>query len=146
MHTSFLELWGVKDNSELITLVSDNSKTYATKLQAIVGDLTEEAKKNSGAFDNVIAEVKTKVTDTIRDIEAKNPELMADSKKYQEQFETQMRSLMTETEKARVKLQEVATGEAAQNLNKVFKDLYETTVNTATTYSKQVENTLKQTN
>lgn len=42
MHNSFLEMWGVKDNTELVNLVDSQSRTYATKLQAIVGDLTEE--------------------------------------------------------------------------------------------------------
>lgn len=42
MHNSFLEMWGVKDNTELVNLVDTQSRTYATKLQAIVGDLTEE--------------------------------------------------------------------------------------------------------
>lgn len=35
-------MWGVKDNTELVNLVDTQSRTYATKLQAIVGDLTEE--------------------------------------------------------------------------------------------------------
>lgn len=35
-------MWGVKDNTELVNLVDSQSRTYATKLQGIVGDLTEE--------------------------------------------------------------------------------------------------------
>lgn len=103
-----------------------------------------QAKKNSGAFDGVVAEIKTKITDTIKDIETKNPELMADSKKYQEQFETQMRGIMSETEKFREKLKGEG-GEVMERFEKVAKELYETTLTTATTYSKQVENTLKET-
>lgn len=102
-----------------------------------------QAKKSSVAFTPYIEEIKTKVQDTIRDIEAKNPELVTDSKKYQEQFETQMRSVMAETEKFREKLKGEG-GEVFEKFGKVAKDLYETTLTTATTYSKQVENTLKE--
>lgn len=86
--------------------------------------------------------MKAKLSTVISELEASRPELMADSKKYQEQFETQMRSIMTETEKFREKLKG-ESGPVIDKFEKVAKELYETTVNTATTYSKQVENTLK---
>lgn len=41
LHTSFLDLMGVKDNTELINLVDTQSRTYATKLQGIATELTE---------------------------------------------------------------------------------------------------------
>lgn len=44
VHSSFLELVGVKNNDELVDMVSTQSKTYASKLQTIVGDLTEEVR------------------------------------------------------------------------------------------------------
>lgn len=89
-----------------------------------------------------MADIKAKLQDTIKDIEAKNPELMSDSKKYQEQFETQLRSIMAETEKFSDKLKGEG-GEAFGRFEKVAKELYQTTVTTANTYSKQVEDTLK---
>lgn len=89
--------------------------------------------------------VKAKILETIREIESKNPELVTDSKKYQEQFEGQLRAVMSETEKLREKLKSEG-GEVFEKFSKVTKDLYETTVTTATAYTKQVENTLKEKN
>lgn len=158
---------GVKDNTELINLVDVQSRTYATKLQGIVADLTEtvsgqvkeergdeqnyqflpfssfQAKKNSGNADGLINEVKTKILTTIREIEAKNPQLVTDSKKYQEEFEGQLRSVMAETEKFREKISGEG-GEVLDRFSKVAKELYETTVTTATGYSTQVQEKLKE--
>lgn len=121
--------------------------SFSSKIFEIVFDTFEielfQAKKNSGAFDGLVGTFKAKIQETIAEIEAKNPQLVSDSKKYQEQFEGQMRSVLAEAEKFREKVKGEG-GEAFDKFGKVAKDLYETTVTTATAYSKQVENTLKE--
>lgn len=102
-----------------------------------------QAKKNSGTFDGAIEGVKATITETIQKIETRNPQLATDSKKYQAEFEEQMRSVLAESEKFREKLKGEG-GEVFDKFSKVAKDLYETTVTTATAYSQQVENTLKE--
>lgn len=134
----------MKDNTELVNLVDTQSRTYATKLQGIVEQMSEEAKKNSGALDSIVAPVKAKMGELIQQLETKNPELAKDTKKYQEQFEGQMRSVLAEAEKFRERVKGEG-GEVYGKLGDVAKNLYETTVTTATSFSKQVENTLKET-
>lgn len=50
LHTSFLDLVGVKDQTELVNLVDTQSRTYATKLQGFVGQLTEEVREIEDFF------------------------------------------------------------------------------------------------
>lgn len=68
---------------------------------------------------------------------------MADTKKYQEQFEQQLRSVLTETEKFSAKLK-TEGGDIGSKFEKVAKDLFDTTVSTAKTVTTQVQNTLNE--
>ncbi|GAB0099449.1 hypothetical protein DMENIID0001_153070 [Sergentomyia squamirostris] len=142
-HSSFLDLFGVNNNTELVNLVDTESRKYAARLQTIVGDLTNEAQKYSGRFDDTVKEVKEKISETVRELETKNPEFFADTKKYQEKFETHLRAVMSETERLSDKLKKEAP-ELTKDLEKVAKDLYQTTAQTAKSFSEQVENVVKE--
>uniref|UniRef100_A0A1L8DJ31 Putative apolipophorin-iii n=1 Tax=Nyssomyia neivai TaxID=330878 RepID=A0A1L8DJ31_9DIPT len=142
-HSAFMDLFGVKTNVELVDLVRDQSRQYATKLQDIMGDLTAEAQKHSGKFDGIVKEVKDKIGETVQELESKNPEFFADTKKVQEKFESQLRAVLQETERLGDKLKKDGVDMGSQ-LQEVTKQLYQTTADTAKSFSQQVENVVKE--
>uniref|UniRef100_A0A6B2E5T7 Putative apolipophorin-iii n=1 Tax=Phlebotomus kandelakii TaxID=1109342 RepID=A0A6B2E5T7_9DIPT len=142
-HSAFMDLFGVKTNDELVEMVRVQSRTYANKLQDIASDLTAEAQKHSGVFDDAVKQVKEKISETVAEIESKNPELVADTKKYQEKFEAQLRDVLRETERFSEKLKKEAP-EVTNNFSKVANDLYETTAQTAKVFSEKVEDVVKE--
>ncbi|XP_055694390.1 uncharacterized protein LOC129796461 [Lutzomyia longipalpis] len=142
-HSAFMDLFGVKTNDELVDLVRDQSRQYATKLQDIMGELTTTVGSQSGKFDGIIKDVKDKLGETVRELEAKNPEFFADTKKAQEKFETQLRAVLQETERLSEKLKKDGA-EVGGQLQEVTKQLYQTTADTAKVFSQQVENVVKE--
>uniref|UniRef100_A0A1B0DQ04 Uncharacterized protein n=1 Tax=Phlebotomus papatasi TaxID=29031 RepID=A0A1B0DQ04_PHLPP len=143
LHKGFLEFFQVKSNDELADLVRVEARKYATKLQDLGADLTKEAQKYSGDFDDALNSVKAKISETVSDIESKNPELVADSKKYREAFETNLKTIIAETQSLSEKLKKEG-GEMTNNFQKVTQDLYQTSVQTASALSQQVENAVKE--
>ncbi|XP_059607573.1 uncharacterized protein LOC132255517 [Phlebotomus argentipes] len=141
--SAFMDLFGVKSQDELVDLFRVESRKYANKLQDIASELTAEAQKHSGTFDDAVKQVKDKITETVNDIESKNPEFFADTKQYQEKFETQLRAVLQETERFSAKLKEEGAV-VGSNFEKVAKDLYQTTAQTAKVFSEKVEDVVKE--
>lgn len=87
--------------------------------------------------------MKAKISETVSDLESKNPELVADSKKYREAFEANLKTIIAETQSLSEKIKKEG-GAMTDNFQKVTQDLYQTSVQTASALSQQVENAVKE--
>lgn len=136
MHTKFLSLWDVKDDTELTNKVIDQGKTFSTKLGVIADELTEKVKSSSGPVQEATAEYVANLKTKIEQLKEDHPEVDT----YKTKLEGLFADIVTETKKISKKFEDAGvTDEINNSVKKVFDSTREVAEGVVTTVEKKIK-------
>uniref|UniRef100_U5ETF8 Putative apolipophorin-iii n=1 Tax=Corethrella appendiculata TaxID=1370023 RepID=U5ETF8_9DIPT len=134
----FLDVTGFKNEDEFFNSVKEQAKTFASKYETIQATLTEEAKKNSATYDEVVKNVNTNLQAAVKTLEEKNPEAFADFSAYRENVQTNLNTLVGEADKLGDVIKKHSETVSA-DLKNSWEELYKNTVDLIQKTTKALE-------
>lgn len=136
LQANFLQFVGAKDTTELNSIVQARTKTFADQLQTTVTQITEEAKKSPAG--DLLREFTGKLTSQIDGWKQANPETVQTAEKVQQNLENGLKGVVAETQQFNADLAKQGDG-INENVQKLLRQLYSSTLETAKAVSTQIE-------
>lgn len=136
LQANFLQFVGAKDTTELNSIVQSRSKTFVDQVQSTVQQIREET-KNSPAAD-LFREFNAKLVGQIEGWKQANPEAVQTAEKVQQNLENGLKGVAAETQQFNAELAKQGEG-LNENVQKLVRQLYSSTLETAKDLSTQIE-------